>query len=137
MAIPSFPPASIFTISAADLVPRALDIFRFQYANNPLYRDFTDKLGVEPLSVSRIEDIPFLPVGFYKTNEVRTGEFRPEVVWESSGTTGMVTSRHAVKDLDLYRGSCMAGFEQFYGPASGWCIIGLLPAYLERAHSSL
>jgi phenylacetate-coenzyme A ligase PaaK-like adenylate-forming protein len=137
MAKPSFPPASLFTMSAADLVPRALDIFRFQYAHNPLYRDFTDKLGVEPTSISRIEDIPFLPVGFYKTNEVRTGEFRPEVVWESSGTTGMVTSRHAVKDLDLYRRSCLAGFEQFYGPASGWCIIGLLPAYLERGHSSL
>jgi hypothetical protein len=68
---------------------------------------------------------------------VRTGEFRPEAVFESSGTTGVVTSRHLVRDVGLYRKSFTAGFEHFYGPVSDWCIIGLLPAYLERAHSSL
>ncbi|HEV3411044.1 MAG TPA: acyl transferase [Puia sp.] len=136
-AIPSFPPASVFTISAADFATRALDIFRFQYAFNPLYRDFTDSLGVKPGTVARVEDIPYLPVGLYKTHEVRTGEFLPEAVFESSGTTGVVTSRHLVRDVGLYRSSFTAGFELFYGPVTDWCIIGLLPAYLERAHSSL
>jgi hypothetical protein len=127
----------LIDLSASEFAARAIEIFRFQYAHNPLYREFSGALGVEPGSVERVEDIPFLPVGFYKTHDVRTGEFVPEAVFESSGTTGVVTSRHSVKDLGLYRTSCMAGFQRFYGPVSGWCVIGLLPAYLERSHSSL
>jgi hypothetical protein len=87
--------------------------------------------------VDRIEDIPFLPVSFFKTHEVRTGEFVPEVVFESSGTTGMVTSRHLVREVGLYRQSFLSGFGHFYGPVRDWCVIGLLPAYLERSNSSL
>jgi hypothetical protein len=136
-AIPPFPVPEIFTLSAADLTPRALAVFRFQYAQNPLYRDFADALGVRPGSVARIEDIPFLPVGFFKTREVRTGAFVPEVVFRSSGTTGMVTSSHLVRNVGLYRQSFLTGFEGFYGPTRDWCIIGLLPAYLERPDSSL
>ena len=135
--LPSFPPQSVFSISETDFVPRTLEIFRFQYALNPLYREFVDKLGVRPELVSRIGDIPFLPVSFFKTHEVRTGEFVPEIVFESSGTTGMVTGRHLVRDEGLYRQSFVTGFEHFYGLVRDWCIIGLLPAYLERSHSSL
>ena len=127
----------LHTITATDFTLRALDIFQFQYAQNPLYRDFTDALGVRPGSVDRIEDIPFLPVGFFKTHEVRTGSWVPEVVFRSSGTTGMVTSRHLVKDVGLYRRSFLTGFEHFYGQIDDWCIVGLLPAYLERSDSSL
>jgi len=135
--LPSFPPQSVFSIPETDFVPRAFEIFRFQYALNPLYRDFVDKLGVRPELVGRIGDIPFLPVSFFKTQEVRTGEFVPEIVFESSGTTGMVTGRHLVRDAGLYRQSFLTGFEHFYGSVRDWCIIGLLPAYLERSHSSL
>jgi hypothetical protein len=125
------------TISEADFTSRAIEIFRFQYAENPLYRDFVDALGARPGSVARIGDIPFLPVSFFKTHEVRTGEYRPEIVFHSSGTTGMATSSHLVKDAGLYRESFLTGFGQFYGPVADWCIIGLLPAYLERSDSSL
>jgi hypothetical protein len=135
--IPSFPTSDLFSLDSADLVPRAIDVFRFQYRHNSLYREFSDALGVRPEAVRRIGEIPFLPVGFFKTHEVRTGAWAPEVVFESSGTTGMVTSRHPVRDAELYRRSYMTGFEQFYGDVRGWCIIGLLPAYLERSHSSL
>jgi hypothetical protein len=135
--MPSFPPQSVFSIPDADFVPRALEIFRFQYDQNPLYREYVQTLGVRPESVGRMDEIPFLPVSFFKTQEVRTGEFIPDIVFESSGTTGMVTSRHLVKDLGLYRRSFRGGFEHFYGPVGDWCIIGLLPAYLERSHSSL
>jgi hypothetical protein len=120
-----------------DFLPRALDTFRLQYAQNPLYRQFTDTLGVDPHQVRALPDIPFLPVSFFKTHSVKTGDFTPEIVFESSGTTGSVTSRHEVKDLELYRESFMGGFGHFYGPVGEWCIIGLLPAYLERSHSSL
>jgi hypothetical protein len=135
--MPPFPPPSVFSLPEGNLVPRALEVFRFQYEENPLYRDFVRRLGVRPGSVGRIEEIPFLPVSFFKTHEVRTGEFVPEVVYQSSGTTGMVTSRHLVRDVGLYRQSFRTGFEHFYGSVRDWCIIGLLPAYLERSDSSL
>jgi len=135
---------SIMIINEQDFIPgehdflsRALDTFRLQYAQNPLYRQFTDTLGVNPDLVRTLPEIPFLPVSFFKTHSVKTGDFTPEIVFESSGTTGSVTSRHEVKDLALYRQSFTAGFEHFYGPVGEWCIIGLLPAYLERSHSSL
>src|ERR1700744_5482099 len=107
--LPPFPLAGLFTISGADLVPRALEIFRFQYEHNPLYRDFADRLGVRPGVVDRVEDIPYLPVSFFKTNEVCTGEFRPEKVFASSGTTGMVTGRHLVRGVGRYRASFLVG----------------------------
>lgn len=133
----NFTTDDIFTLTEKDFVGRALDVFRFQYANNPLYRQYTDTLGVKAGAVRDLEQIPFLPVSLFKTHTVRTGDFTPQTVFESSGTTGTVTSRHEVKDLNLYRKSFTAAFEHFYGPVGGWCIIGLLPAYLERSHSSL
>src|ERR1700722_1038180 len=127
--MPSFSPQSVFSVPETDFVSRALEIFRFQYDQNPLYREFVQTLGVRPGSVCRIEEIPFLPVGFFKTHGVRTGEFVPEIVFESSGTTGMVTSRHLVRDVGLYCRSFLTGFEHFYGAVGDWCIIGMLPAY--------
>jgi hypothetical protein len=116
---------------------QALELFRFQYAQNPLYRQFCESLGVSPAAVGRPEEIPFLPVSFFKTHAVRTTDFVPETVFTSSGTTGMVSSRHEIRDLGLYRQSFRAAFERFYGPVEDWCIIGLLPSYLERSSSSL
>ncbi|MBS1602001.1 MAG: acyl transferase [Bacteroidetes bacterium] len=115
-----------------------MEIFAFQYAENPLYRQYVQTLGIDPATVHTLYDIPFLPVAFFKTHSVRSGAPGPaDVVFESSGTTGMVTSRHEVKDVDLYRKSFFAAFQQSYGPVNEWCIIGLLPAYLERSNSSL
>ena len=127
----------LFSLSPGVFVPRALELFVFQYRNNPLYRRYIDTLGVDPAAVADIAAIPFLPVNFFKTQPVKTTEFVPEVVFTSSGTTGMTTSRHEVKDLGLYKKSFTAGFQRFYGPPGEWCIIGLLPSYLERASSSL
>jgi phenylacetate-coenzyme A ligase PaaK-like adenylate-forming protein len=127
----------LFELSDTDFIPRALETFRLQYADNPLYRQYADALGVLPDRVRTLQEIPFLPVRLFKTHPVRTGNFIPEIVFESSGTTGSDTSRHEVRDLNLYRNSFTAGFERFYGPVGEWCVIGLLPAYLERSHSSL
>jgi hypothetical protein len=115
----------------------ALDIFRWQYAHNPLYRTYTDTLGVLPGEVKALTDIPFLPVSFFKSHSVRSTEFTPEAVFESSGTSGTGGSRHEVRDLQLYKMSFTKGFELFYGPIRDYCVIGLLPAYLERTGSSL
>ena len=81
--------------------------------------------------------IPFLPISFFKSHTVSTGSFEPEQVFESSGTTQTTNSKHLVKDINLYRKSFSKAFELFYGPVKDWCIIGLLPAYLERKNSSL
>jgi hypothetical protein len=127
----------IFRVTGGEFSELALDIFRFQYENNPLYHQFTNNLGIDPRAVRTLAGIPFLPAGFFKSDAVRTTEFTPEKVFESSGTTGTGGSRHFVKDLGIYRRSFLAGFENAYGPVGDWVIIGLLPAYLERSDSSL
>jgi hypothetical protein len=127
----------LFTLQPEAFIPRALELFRFQHANNPLYRRYADVLKVDPLSIAAPEAIPFLPVSFFKTGPVKTTDFVPEAVFASSGTTGMISSRHFVKELDWYKASFLAGFQRFYGAITEWCVIGLLPSYLERGDSSL
>jgi len=127
----------IFSTRDIGFEARALEVFQFQLKNNAVYGAFVKALGTDTSRVTALAQIPFLPVRFFKSMEVKTGEFEPEAVFESSGTTGMISSRHLVKDLSLYRESFTRGFELFYGPASEYCIIGLLPSYLERENSSL
>jgi hypothetical protein len=128
----------IFQVGPDGFTGLALDIFHYQYEHNLLYRQYTDTLGIDPRRVQSIDAIPFLPISFYKTHRVQTTGFTPEIVFESSGTTGTGSSRHFVKDLGLYRKSFSKAFERAYGPVGEWVIIGLLPAYLERSsHSSL
>jgi len=114
-----------------------LNIFRLQYTANPVYRQYVDTLHVEVRSIRSLETIPFLPIEFFKTRPVTTTPFEPEIIFESSGTTGERTSRHQVKKLSLYEKSFRGGFGQFYGDPSRWCILALLPGYLERTGSSL
>ncbi|MBC8034609.1 MAG: acyl transferase, partial [Chitinophagaceae bacterium] len=114
-----------------------LALFRFQYGNNTLYKQFADALCIDPSKVDTITQIPFLPVQFFKSHEITTTSFLPEAVFESSGTTGSVNSRHLVREPDVYRRAFTRGFRGCYGQPSDWCIIGLLPSYLERSHSSL
>jgi hypothetical protein len=127
----------VFSVKAAGFDRLALETFAFQYASNSLYAQYADAVGRPPVKVKRIEDIPFLPIRFFKSHQVISGSFVPEAVFESSGTTQTVNSRHQVKSLDIYRRSFQQAFQLFYGAVSGWCIIGLLPSYLERSNSSL
>ncbi|QEH41473.1 acyl transferase [Chitinophaga sp. XS-30] len=114
-----------------------LELFRFQYLTNALYRAYVDALKVDPASVQSVSRIPFLPIQFFKTHRVICGEFEPEAVFESSGTTGTVNSRHLVKDTAIYTHSFMAAFRLFYGDVRDYVVLGLLPSYLERQSSSL
>jgi len=127
----------IFSTGESGFEALALEIFQYQLKNNAVYGAFVKALGTDTSRVTALAQIPFLPVRFFKSLEVKTGEFEHETVFESSGTTGMISSRHMVKDLSLYRESFTRGFELFYGSASEYCIIGLLPSYLERENSSL
>ncbi|HTN05736.1 acyl transferase [Agriterribacter sp.] len=127
----------IFDFNISDFDRLAIDTFRFQYKNNRIYRQFADTLGIDPRQVETPVQIPFLPVSFFKTHRVQSTAFEPEMVFESSGTTQTINSKHYVKDITLYAQSFLKGFAQFYGDPKDWCIIGLLPSYIERQNSSL
>ncbi|WP_240410030.1 LuxE/PaaK family acyltransferase [Flavisolibacter nicotianae] len=115
----------------------ALEVFRRQYFHTAIYRSYCDALGQSPETVSAIEAIPFLPISFFKSHVVKNGDFDPVTVFQSSGTTGLTTSRHYIKDLSLYEKSFLDCFERFYGKPEKFCILGLLPSYLEQGSSSL
>jgi len=115
----------------------ALDLFQFQYESNDVYKQYTNALQVNPDAVKTINQIPFLPIRFFMSHHIQTTIFDPATVFESSGTTGNTSSRHFVKDAELYKEAFTRGFELFYGPVKNWCILGLLPSYLERENSSL
>ncbi|MEP7164057.1 MAG: acyl transferase [Ferruginibacter sp.] len=127
----------LFNIREAGFETLALKIFRFQYDQNEFYRQYCDAIHVKKDAVQSLEQIPFLPIQFFKSKEITTGSFEPMAVFESSGTTGSVNSVHLVKDTGLYETSFLRSFEIFYGDIASYCIIGLLPSYLERKNSSL
>lgn len=115
----------------------ALELFSFQYSNNAVYGGFVDALGKSAAQVQTIEGIPFLPISFFKTHAIKTTVFEEEQLFESSGTTQTVQSKHLVKSLKLYEESFFKAFALQYGSVQDYCILGLLPSYLERKHSSL
>ncbi len=123
--------------SEAQFEQLALDVFAFQHKHNAFYRRYCSLIGKEFSSVSTLADIPFLPVQFFKNNVLQTDNWTPETVFSSSGTTGATTSQHACRDVKFYKETARQGFEQFYGQIEDYCILGLLPSYLERSGSSL
>ncbi len=128
----------IFSIgSPVDFETAALEVFRFQYRSNRIYRDYVNILGINPVQVISVSEIPFLPIAFFKTHRMIADGLSEEKIFESSGTTGVIPSRHFVADIKLYEQSFLQGFEYFYGDVSQYCIFGLLPSYLERESSSL
>ena len=128
----------IFSISSdAEFEAAALELFRRQAEQCPPYSEYISLLGVNPAEVNRVEDIPFMPIEFFKWRDVYCGEGKPEKVFTSSNTGGTVASRHMMQSLALYEQAFTRAFEQFYGAAEGWSIYGLLPNYLQREGSSL
>ena len=115
----------------------SLEVFQFQYEQNPVYRKFCEHLKRNPGNVGSIEDIPFLPIEFFKSHDILCLDLPAEITFTSSGTTGMTPSRHLVPKLDIYEQSFRKAFELFYGKSSDYTILALLPSYLERTGSSL
>jgi len=128
---------SLFLCKEENFTDKALEVFKFQYEYNKVYRAYCDILKTLPADVNTLEKIPFLPIQFFKSKHIKTTEFEPVIIFESSGTTGAVNSKHFVKDLSVYEESFMKCFRNFYGDEKQICIIGLLPSYLERKGSSL
>lgn len=128
----------IFTISNQKQFEKiALKVFRFQYENNLVYREFCDFLKTDVQKVKSIQQIPFLPIQFFKSHSVISTTNPIQTTFTSSGTTGMITSKHLVTDVSIYEESYRKGISQFYGTIEDYVILALLPSYLERQGSSL
>ena len=127
----------IFGVTNDNFVSVAFEVFRFQYEFNPVYRRYCDTLKIDIAQISLPQQIPFLPISLFKTHQVVTTNFDEAVIFESSGTTHTTNSKHYVKDLELYQKSFTSTFHLFYGDPAEWCILALLPSYLERNNSSL
>jgi phenylacetate-coenzyme A ligase PaaK-like adenylate-forming protein len=128
----------IFTISNQKQFDKiALKVFRFQYENNLVYREFCDFLKTDVQKVKSIHQIPFLPIQFFKSHSVVSNTNPIQATFTSSGTTGMITSKHLVTDVSIYEESYRKGFSQFYGNIEDYVVLALLPSYLEREGSSL
>ena len=115
----------------------ALDVFRFQALHNPLYNRYLELIGKKIQAVETVQEIPFLPIELFKTYDIQTGDWTPERIFSSSGTTGQTTSRHLLHDPDWYRMGARRAFARQYGPVENFCFLALLPSYLERNNSSL
>lgn len=128
----------IFSIGSSEHFEQlAISIFHKQAIENPVFKDYLFYLGCEPSYVKEITEIPFLPIDLFKTKEVLLGGLKSEVIFTSSGTTGMQQSKHYVSDLNYYEESYRQAFSLFYGDVKNIAIVALLPSYLEREGSSL
>lgn len=112
-------------------------MFRYQYENNLVYREFCDFLNTEVQKVKSLAQIPFLPIQFFKSHTVVSNTNDIQETFTSSGTTGMITSKHLVTDVSLYEQSYRLAFSEFYGNIEDYAVLALLPSYLERSGSSL
>lgn len=130
--------SGIFQITTdTEFEAAALKTFRFQYANNAVYRSFCEHLNTVPHQVTKPTDIPFIPIEFFKNKQLLSTTQKAEVLFTSSGTSGSLTSTHLVTDIALYEESYLTAFKRYYGAPSDFCILALLPSYLEREGSSL
>lgn len=127
----------LFNVNQDNFESLALEVFRWQVSENPLYRKFVSHLPIDPDTVKRLEDIPFIPIDFFKDHDIRTGDWHEALTFFSSGTTGSIRSQHRLDAPDFYKQNSRRIFESFYGPLGSFHIVALLPSYLEREGSSL
>ena len=124
-------------LESDEFLKTAIAIFHYQYENNPIYRKYCDLLNVDPLEVIALEKIPFLPISFFKSHEIKTTKFDAQAEFNSSGTSSTTPSVHHIKDLKIYEKGFLETFKNFYGNVSDYRVLALLPSYIERGNSSL
>lgn len=134
----NFDSSLLFSLkSAQDFNKLVLDNFRFQVEKNKVYNTYLSFLKRSSESVQEVNNIPFLPISFFKSHKVTTFPDKEAIIFKSSGTTGESFSSHLVYDINLYKAVFLNGFERIYGKIEDYCILALLPSYLERGDSSL
>ena len=124
------------SLSPARFDSLAMEIFKYQSKNNPVYAKYLKLLGINPAKISTLNQIPFLPIELFKTNIIKTGKWKEETVFQSSGTSGQ-PSIHYVRDMDYYQELTSLIFERFFGKLSNYEIYALLPGYLGSSNNSL
>lgn len=127
----------VFAVKEHNFNEIALEIFRHQAANNVIYNQYLTLIGCTPSTVRSVSEIPFLPIEFFKSHTITTGTWQSDDFFESSSTTGLNTSKHYIRDVTWYEESFRRCFEMVYSDVSEYCILALLPNYLERGQSSL
>ncbi|MCX3263587.1 LuxE/PaaK family acyltransferase [Pedobacter agri] len=128
----------LFAIKTAEeFNAHALSIFEHQAKNCQVYKEYIHHLKIDVDQVKNIEQIPFLPISFFKTHHILSSRNPVEITFSSSGTTGMVQSSHHVKNVSLYEQSYLKAFKHFYAEVSDYCFLALLPSYQQRSGSSL
>lgn len=127
----------LFTDDSVDFMELASDIYKYQSLENPVYRQFLKLTGKENAKIEDVSDFPFMPISFFKTNEVKSGNWKHALYFESSTSSGSIPSIHLVSDLNHYLKNTELCYEYFYGDVSDYCYFALLPSYLERNTSSL
>ncbi len=129
---------TIFNIQSEEEFSKvALTVFKYQFENNPVYRSYCDLLYIHPGDIKQVEEIPFLPIQFFKSHKVISKYTNVSQIFTSSGTTGTNVSKHYVTALNWYEESYIKGFEHFYGNIEDYTILALLPNYLERVFVNL
>lgn len=141
----------------------ALAIFNYQITQNEVYRNYITALKVNAKDITALEQIPFMPIEFFKTHKVISSDKSQELRVKSQElrvrsqesrvknqelrvrsqepklftSSGNIQSKHYVTDVSVYEKSYQKGFELFYGSIHEYCVLALLPSYLEREGSSL
>jgi phenylacetate-coenzyme A ligase PaaK-like adenylate-forming protein len=127
----------VFTTNNANFEKSVWQVFKFQAQNSTIYKNYISALGINPLSIQQIQQIPFLPISFFKTHDILAQGYQVQQAFLSSSTTGTGQSRHLVANVEVYHNAFAKGFNLFYGNPKEYCILALLPSYLERTGSSL
>lgn len=128
---------SILNINDDSFEELSLEIFNFQVEENKTYKEYVSSLGIAKTDVKSIHQIPFLPIEFFKSFDIKSGNWTPERKFLSSGTTSAVRSKHLIEDENFYRATCKSIFECFYEPIKNTTILALLPSYQEQGNSGL
>ena len=128
---------SLSKISQSSFDNHAIELFKYQAINNNVYKQYLDSLSINPLNIRKVSQIPFLPIEFFKSHDIKTNEWETKIVFESSGTTQFIRSKQHIKDIDFYHSHAKQIFENVFGSISGKTIVALLPSYLERQGSSM
>lgn len=127
----------IKSIDSKNFEAVAYEVYEYQFENNQVYRDWCKKLLRTPKEVKAFNELPYLPITFFKSHDVVSGRWNPELIFESSGTTDAQSSKHRVHAIKGYHENCVRAFESIYGTLSDYVILALLPSYLERNNSGL
>lgn len=128
---------TIFKVNENNFETHALDLFKFQFENNPVYNKYVKYLNIDPKQIKSIESIPFLPIDFFKNHVIKTGTWNADNIFESSGTGSQITSKHYIEDTEFYLKVAEKIFTLRYGALDRFHFLALLPSYLERKNASL